>query len=70
VNKNPPEEFESVLAIITRQTDLGLSQWYEVVYYDVWEKEWKSYRGSDTFDLADDRVINWVYCNEVFDKEN
>lgn len=67
--KAPPEEFEPVLAIITRQTDLGLSRWHEVVYYDVWEKEWHSYKGSDTFEVLGDSVIDWAYCSEVFDKE-
>ena len=64
--KAPPEEFEPVLAIITR----GQSKWHEVVYYDVWDKQWYSYHGSNTFEVLGDTVIDWVYCSEVFDKES
>ncbi len=56
-----PNELESVLAKITHQNCLGLSQWYEVVYYD---NGWYSYAGSKTFQDGE-QVIEWVYCKNV-----
>ena len=56
-----PTELESVLAKITHQNDLGLSQWYEVVYYD--DNKWCSYSGSKTFQDGE-RVIEWKYCKD------
>lgn len=64
--KQPPEEFEPVVAVITRVSELELSRWHEVVYYDVWDKRWYSYHGSNTFDVRGDTVEDWIYCSEVF----
>jgi hypothetical protein len=58
-----PNELDSVLAKITHQNDLGLSQWYEVVYYA--DDKWCSYSGSKTFEDGE-RVIEWKYCKELF----
>lgn len=56
-----PNELDSVLAKITHQNDLGLSQWYEVVYYA--DDKWCSYSGSKTFEDGE-RVIEWTYCKD------
>ena len=61
-----PSELEPVLAKITHQNDLGLSQWYEVVYYA--DDRWCSYSGSKTFQDGE-RVIEWKYCKDQFLKE-
>jgi hypothetical protein len=60
-----PTELEPVLAKINHQNDLGLSQWYEVVYYA--DDKWCSYSGSKTFQNGE-RVIGWVYCKNQFKK--
>lgn len=57
-----PTKLESVLAKITHQNDLGLSQWYEVVYYV--DGKWCSYNGSKTFEDGE-RVVEWKYCKEL-----
>jgi len=57
-----PTKLESVLAKINHQSDLGLSQWYEVVYYD---GKWRSYSGSTTFKDGE-IVVEWKYCKELF----
>jgi hypothetical protein len=57
-----PTELDSVLAKIRHQGDLGISQWYEVVYY--LDDEWCSYSGSKTFQDGE-RVIAWKYCKEL-----
>jgi hypothetical protein len=57
-----PEEVP-ILAKISHQTDLGVSQWYEVVYYA--DGKWRSYSGSKTFEDGE-RVIKWNYCNQIF----
>jgi hypothetical protein len=56
-----PNKLDSVLAKITHQNDLGLSQWYEVVYYD---NKWCSYSGSKTFEDGE-KVVEWKYCKEL-----
>ena len=61
-----PTELDSVLAKITHQNDLGLSQWYEVVYYA--DDRWCSYSGSKTFQDGE-RVTEWKYCKDQFLKE-
>jgi hypothetical protein len=58
-----PKNLESVLAKITHQNDLGLSQWYEVVYYDNDTEKWCCYSGSKTFQDGE-RVIEWKYCKD------
>ena len=45
-----PIELEPVLALISHQSDLGHSQWYEVVYYS--DKKWCSFAGSKTFESS------------------
>lgn len=57
-----PTKLESVLAKISHQNGLGLSQWYEVVYYD---GKWRSYSGSTTFKDGE-IVVEWKYCKELF----
>jgi hypothetical protein len=56
-----PTKIDSILAKITHQNDLGLSEWYEVVYYD---NEWCSFSGSKTFEDGE-KVIEWEYCEEL-----
>jgi hypothetical protein len=56
-----PTELDSVLAKITHINDLGVSEWYEVVYYA--DNKWCSYNGSKTFDDGE-RVIEWKYCKD------
>ena len=58
-----PKNLESVLAKITHQNDLGLSQWYEVVYYDNDTEKWCCYSGGKTFQDGE-RVIEWKYCKD------
>lgn len=58
-----PKELEPILAKISHINDLGLSQWYEVVYYV--DDKWCSYSGSKTFEDGE-RVIDWKYCKEQF----
>jgi hypothetical protein len=55
-----PNELEPVLALITHQGELGLSEWYEVVYYF---NKWCSYAGSKTFQDGE-KVVNWKYCKD------
>lgn len=67
--KNPqdgtlPREFENVVARLTAITDLGRSEWHEVVYHD--GDEWRAFAGSNTFQTAGDRVIDWRYVAECF----
>jgi len=57
---NSPNELEPVLAKIEHINDLGLSKWYEVVYFD---GNWRSYAGSDTFNDGE-KVVNWKYCKD------
>jgi hypothetical protein len=62
---NTPEDFESVLAKIEKQSDLGLSTWYEVVYFDeVREGVWKSFSDSSTFDDGE-KVVAWEYIKNI-----
>jgi hypothetical protein len=58
-----PKELEPILAKISHINDLGLSQWYEVVYYA--DDKWCSYSDSKTFEDGE-RVIDWKYCKEQF----
>jgi hypothetical protein len=59
-----PNNLDSVLAKITHQNDLGLSQWHEVVYYDNYTDKWCCYSGSKTFQDGE-RVIAWKYCKDL-----
>lgn len=56
-----PNELEPVLALISHQGDLGLNEWYEVVYF--LQKKWCSYAGSKTFENGE-QVIKWKYVND------
>ena len=59
-----PKFLKPVLAYIRHLNDLGLSRWYEVVYFDVdITKQWKSYHGSITFNDGE-QVIAWKYTEE------
>lgn len=60
---NYPPELEPVLAKISHQNDLGLSTWYEVVYWA--DEKWSSYSGSKTFENGE-RVLEWVECQGIF----
>jgi hypothetical protein len=62
IKQKLPTELESVLAKITHLNELGLSQWYEVVYYV--DSKWCSYSGSNTFQDGE-RVIDWKYCKDL-----
>ena len=57
-----PIEFKPVLARIQHTNDLGLSKYYEVVYY---AGEWYSYSGSKTFNDGE-TVVDWTYCEYCF----
>ena len=61
MNQQKPNKLEPVLAKIKHTNDLGVSVWYEVVYYD---ENWCSYSGSETFEHGE-KVIDWKYCNEL-----
>jgi len=56
-----PTELHPVLAKIEHQNAVGLSKWYEVVFYC--DGEWRSYSGSDTFNDGE-KVVNWKYCKD------
>jgi len=58
-----PDKPDPVLAHLTAQGDLGLQQWYEVIYHD--GEEWCSYSESKTFEIAGTRVINWIFAMEA-----
>lgn len=60
-NPNTPKEFVPVLAKIEHQNCLGLSEFYEVVYFD--GTKWCSYALSNTFNDGE-QVINWKYCKD------
>ena len=55
-----PNQLEPILALITRQGDLGKNEWYEIVYF--FEK-WCSYAGSKTFDDGE-QVVKWKYVKD------
>lgn len=55
-----PNELEPVLAFINHIGELGLSEWYEVVYYS---DKWHSYSGSKTFQDGE-KVIRWKYAKD------
>jgi hypothetical protein len=57
-----PNQLEPVLALITHIGELGISEWYEVVYY---YDKWYSYSGSKTFEDGE-QVIRWKYCKDCF----
>jgi hypothetical protein len=57
---NNPNELEPVLAEISHVNDLGVSTWYEVVYYF---DKWCSYSGSKTFEDGE-QVVKWKYCKD------
>ena len=58
MKKETPKALEPILAKISHQNDLGLSQWYEVVYY---ANGWQSFINSNTFEDGE-QVIEWKYC--------
>lgn len=62
-----PIELEPVLAEINHQNALGMSKWFEVVYY--LDGKWCSYSGSKTFEDGE-RVEQWVYCQSIFQNNN
>ena len=55
-----PIELEPVLAEINHINELGLSKWYEVVYFD---GNWRCYAGSKTFKDGES-VIKWKYAKD------
>ena len=60
-----PNELAPVLAEIIGQNDLGLTKYYEVVYFDKEnDNEWKSYSGSNTFENGE-KVLKWKYCSDL-----
>lgn len=60
-----PKDLKPVIARIRHQNSLGLSQWYEVVYFDdMYDQTWKSYAGSKTFEDGE-QVIAWEYAESV-----
>jgi len=56
-----PKKLIPILALINSVTELGLSSWYEVIYFD---GSFKSYSGSKTFEDGE-KVIKWTYCSNV-----
>ena len=60
-----PTDLMPVMAKIHHQNSLGVSVFYEVVYFDdMYDKEWKSYSGSKTFEDGE-RVESWTYCHGI-----
>lgn len=59
-----PKELRPVLAKIVSVNSLGLSSWYEVVYYDEATDRWCSYYGSTTFEDGE-TVKAWRYVDEI-----
>lgn len=57
-----PTPFEPVLAKIHHNGENGVTEWYEVVYYN--GTEWCCYAGSETFKDGE-RILKWKYCNEI-----
>lgn len=57
-----PSPLDPVLAKIGTVGELGISEWYEVVYHN--GSEWCCYAGSDTFNDGE-HVIRWKYCSEI-----
>jgi hypothetical protein len=55
-----PNQLEPVLAKIHHINELGLSKWYEVVYFD---GNWRCYSGSKTFKDGE-QVVEWKYCKD------
>jgi hypothetical protein len=55
----PNSEGTQVLALIETIGTMGVSKWYEVVYY--LQGDWHSYMGSSTFTNGE-KVIKWEYC--------
>jgi hypothetical protein len=55
-----PNQLEPVLAEISHVNDLGVSTWYEVIYYF---DKWCSYSCSKTFENGE-QVIKWKYCKD------
>jgi hypothetical protein len=55
-----PIQLEPVLAEIEYINELGLSKWYEVVYFD---GNWRCYAGSKTFKDGE-KVIRWKYAKD------
>jgi hypothetical protein len=53
----------SILAKISKQGDLGLEKWYEVVCYH--DNKWHSFAGSETFNHGE-QVVEWAYCIDLF----
>lgn len=59
-----PVDLLPVLAKIEVQGSLGLSSWYEVVYYNDTVGEWESFSGSNTF-LNGEKVVGWTYVKDI-----
>jgi hypothetical protein len=55
-----PNKLEPVLALINHQGYLGMSEWYEVVYFF---QKWRSYTGSKTFEDGE-QVVKWKYAKD------
>ncbi|MCP3685407.1 MAG: hypothetical protein GY861_22375 [bacterium] len=64
-SEEKPKELRPVLAHIRSVNDLGISMYYEVVYYDVGKDKWCSYAGSKTFNDGE-YVMKWKYAAECF----
>ena len=58
----PKIELMPILAEIQHTGSLGVSKWYEVVYYE--KNEWHSYAESKTFSNGE-KVLNWKYCKDI-----
>lgn len=62
-----PKKLRPVLAKIRAITELGVSEYYEVVYYDDFiDNKWCSFAGSKTFNDGE-FVITWRYADECLD---
>jgi hypothetical protein len=60
-----PEGLKPVLAQIHHPNDLGMSTWYEVVYFDDDAGHWRCFVGSDIFSDGH-QVLKWKYAEECF----
>lgn len=61
-----PEDDRDVLAKIEAINDLGVSRWYEVVYYSKELGGWRSFSGSKTFEDGE-TVKGWAYVDRLVD---
>ena len=57
-----PDENKPILAKIQEVNSLGISYWFEVIYFldNVWHR-W----GSKEYFTNGEQVVDWEYCNQI-----